>query len=256
MPIKPMNAIGEGQSTSFRCPHVRRSDPELEDLILQLEYFDALNHYSKALTVELYRSTLDLIHGSFEVVYQLQILFSKNLGEETRNPVTKTLEEEFVQGYYYTLGDIANKAMPILESTFKKSEQKCAKLDKIIASVKFKAVKHDMYSQYFEGCKVCSRRDSNHLRGISRIKRKDSEMLKKYGRLKAFLKEELPLFNQYYEDFTTKLLALQASAQEEIANIVIKDLAGFYKVWNIDIDDGIPMNEEDSSNTSRNKVCE
>ncbi|QWW22737.1 hypothetical protein CA7LBN_001484 [Candidozyma auris] len=176
-------------------------------------------------------STLNYVDDHLEV-------FSgsgNNIGVSNENPTDKTTEEEFVQGYCYTLQAIQRETMESFRKTSRKLESACKTLKKTVRSIKYNVIKHDMYFSAYR---------SYHLSGLDSecafekshkaiIKRDRYLTQKKFDKLHSRLLEQLSSFLDLASDAHSILLYKIVEQQLKMVLVFEDELSSFLKIWRI-----------------------
>ncbi|QEL59677.1 hypothetical protein SBP28_001729 [Candidozyma auris] len=176
-----------------------------------------------------------IILHSFEIAFSNQILFLKDIGVSNENPTDKTTEEEFVQGYCYTLQAIQRETMESFRKTSRELESACKTLKKTIRSIKYNVIKHDMYFSAYR---------SYHLSGLDSecafekshkaiIKRDRYFTQEKFDKLHSRLLEQLSSFLDLASDAHSILLYQIVEQQLKMVLVFEDELSSFLKIWRI-----------------------
>lgn len=160
----------------------------------------------------------------------MQILLSKHMGQKFPNePITKTVEEEYVQGYNYAISKIVSESTFILKDFKKETNKSCGILRGWIRHVKLVVLKCDMYTKIASGCPACSRlmerKESPNMGSIR------SQALFRSDSLKKHLINELPIFLNACERGLHMVCSMMASIQMEISLHFVVELEGFLVSW-------------------------
>lgn len=190
----------------------------------------ALNKFMEALSCK----AADAVLTSNLVAKEFELLFSKELKRSLIQPATKTVEEEFVQGYLFTLSNVTNSTAPSIRRYTALARRVCTMMEKMIKNIEFAIVKRELFALEIELCLRCPAH-----KGLSGtvFLGENHQMQAKLTRIEDALRKELPVFIELAEQLFDVLVGELIERQFSTTEIATENLVNYLKVWGIEPND-------------------
>lgn len=236
---------------AYHCPHISPSDPLLESLIDQLDRIDQFNQLYLSVCKLLFVKSLKCLKHCVRIGGIMHQLVSKHLGVDVgdksdKEPLTKTLEEEQVQGYNYAIRSIIQLCLPFLNGLKRISQDKCAVMDRAIRNVKFKIIQYEFYQLVCNRCPLCPAKQSRQIPGDLKGKVHETAV-RKSEEYRLMLKSQLPPIIEGGRMFISQIGNIPAYVHLEVSAIISIELEHYMKAWRQDSESAVKSNSEVSS---------
>lgn len=231
------------------CPHSSSADPLLNSLIDQLELLDQFNQLHLSFCKLIFANSVECLKICLRIGSTMHPLVSKHLGVDVGDnsePLTKTPEEEQVQGYYYAIRGIVKRCLPFLKGLERISDDKCAAMDRAIRNVKFKIFQYEFYQLVCNRCPLCPAKRNRQIPGDLAGKVHETAV-RRSEEYRLMLKSQLPSIIESGKQFISQICVIPAYVHLEVSAIISIELEHYMEAWRQDGENVAKPNSEVSS---------